>query len=157
MTGNRPEFGSPEFATLTAGGDDVDFPGILFNCILGVHVKGGPVKRTRSDQREFTKGLISDGKYIDGLGEVIDAIMQKGRKGPKGDDFRLYVTGYGRFFNSDTTGSDTNCGSTTFVGLVSILLTEQLVYADPFLNSKSTDSGVQSHWELMMQRISALP
>lgn len=107
---------------MSAGGDDIDFPGMLFNCILGVHITGGPVKRTCTDQQTFTWGLLNNGKYIDDLGRVIDAIMQKGRQGPKGNDFRLYLTGYGRFFNADTTGSDTNCDKTTFVSLTSGIL-----------------------------------
>lgn len=30
----RPAFGKPTMATLTVGGDDIDFPGILNNCIV---------------------------------------------------------------------------------------------------------------------------
>ena len=33
LVGDRPKFGEPEVATLTVGGDDIDFPGILFNCM----------------------------------------------------------------------------------------------------------------------------
>ena len=32
LKGDRPKFGEPTVATLTVGGDDIDFPGILFNC-----------------------------------------------------------------------------------------------------------------------------
>lgn len=33
LKGDRPKFGEPTVATLTVGGDDIDFPGILFNCM----------------------------------------------------------------------------------------------------------------------------
>lgn len=33
LKGERPRFGEPQVATLTVGGDDIDFPGILFNCV----------------------------------------------------------------------------------------------------------------------------
>lgn len=114
ITGKRPAFGKPEFATLTAGGDDIDFPGILFNCILGIHLAvGGPPKRSCTDQRKYTWSRLNAKEYITALGTTIDAIVKKGRQGPKGNDFDLYVTGYGRFFNDETT--DTTCEKTTFV------------------------------------------
>lgn len=116
--GSRPAFGAPEFATLTAGGDDIDFPGILFNCILGAHVPGGPPHRSCTDQKAHTWSLLNDGGFIGEVTRVIDAIMTKGQaqEGEKGENFRLYVTGYARFFNADTGGEDTNCEGTTFVG-----------------------------------------
>lgn len=49
-TGCRPTFESPEFATLTAGGDGIDFPGTLFSCILAVHILTDQVKCTCTDQ-----------------------------------------------------------------------------------------------------------
>jgi hypothetical protein len=117
LLGPRPAFGTPEFATITAGGDDIDFPGILFNCILGAHVTGGPRKRTCTDQRAYTWSLLNSGQFVLDLGRLIPAIMDKGKKGPKGDDFKLFMTGYGRFFNADTTGSDTNCDGITLVSV----------------------------------------
>ena len=35
--GDRPEFGRPQFATLTAGGDDVGFPGKMQSLISHLH------------------------------------------------------------------------------------------------------------------------
>ena len=31
--GDRPAFGKPQFATLTVGGDDIDFIGLVNNCV----------------------------------------------------------------------------------------------------------------------------
>lgn len=94
-------------ATLAIGGDDIDFPGIVFNCILELHIWGGPKFRTCDDQRAHSWGLIKDSKLVDNISELIDKAVTKGRKGTIGDKFTLYVTGYAEFFNDVDTGCDT--------------------------------------------------
>ena len=89
-------------ATLTIGGDDVDFPGILFNCILDAHVPGGPPSRTCDDQKAHSWNLIKSPDLVKSISGLIQKIVDKGRAGPVGDKFRLYVTGYGQFFNEKT-------------------------------------------------------
>lgn len=37
---------------------------------------------------------------------MIKKTVAKGREGPAGEDFRLYVTGYGKLFNDKTTQCD---------------------------------------------------
>ena len=97
-------------ATLTIGGDDIDFPGILFNCILESHIPGGPAWRSCNDQRAYTWGKINDPSLVDNISELIGNIVTKARQGQAGDKFKLYVTGYGQFFNSETT----LCNDVTF-------------------------------------------
>ena len=98
-------------ATLTIGGNDIDFPGILFNCILESHLlTGGPPFRTCDDQRAHTWGLIRDPSLVTSISTLIGQIVTKGRAGQAGDRFRLYVTGYGQFFNNVTTA----CNDVTF-------------------------------------------
>lgn len=94
-------------ATLAVGGDDIDFPGILFNCILEAHIIGGPPSRTCDDQRKHSWGLINNPTLIDNIDHLIKKTVTKGRQGSIGDQFKLYVTGYGEFFNEDDTGCDT--------------------------------------------------
>ena len=93
-------------ATLHVGGDDIDFPGILLNCILESHVPGGPPTRTCDDQRDHSWSLIKSDNLWKNFGNLIGKIVDKGRKGPVGDKFRLYVIGYGQFFNDKTTACD---------------------------------------------------
>ncbi|KAL9123848.1 MAG: hypothetical protein Q9217_006763 [Psora testacea] len=104
--GDRPKFGEPSMATLTIGGDDVDFPGILFNCILEAHIPGGPPVRTCNEQREHSWGFIRSDSLVQDISRVIGKIVDKARKGPGGDKFKLYVTGYGQFFNDKTPACD---------------------------------------------------
>lgn len=108
--GPRPAFGNPSFATLTAGGDDIDFPGIIFNCILDWHLWGGPVVRTCDDQRAFSRGRLEDPQLVTNLSSLIGQVVDKGRSRPIGNDFKLYVTGYPKFFSTETD----ECDSVTF-------------------------------------------
>ena len=110
MQGYRPRFGEPSVATLTIGGDDIDFPGILFNCVLEAHIFGGPPFRTCDDQRKHTWGLINDPALVTSISGLIGKIVTKARQGQAGNNFKLYVTGYGQFFNNKTTA----CNDVTF-------------------------------------------
>ena len=98
-------------ATLTIGGDDIDFPGILFNCIIESHIPGGgPPFRTCDDQRTHSWSLINDPSLVTNISELIGKIVTKAQQGQAGKDFKLYVTGYGQFFNNETT----LCNDVTF-------------------------------------------
>lgn len=98
-------------ATLSIGGDDIDFPGILFNCIIETHLpSGGPPFRTCEDQQTYSWGLINDPALVTSISELIGKIVTKGQAGQAGDKFKLYVTGYGQFFNAATT----LCNDVTF-------------------------------------------
>ncbi|KAI9674953.1 MAG: hypothetical protein M1817_001359 [Caeruleum heppii] len=107
----RPKFGNPQMATLAVGGDDIDFPGILFNCILETHIPGGgPPARSCDDQRKHSWGLINSPDLVNNLDHLIKKTVKKGREGTIGDKFKLYVTGYGEFFNA----VDKACDDVTF-------------------------------------------
>lgn len=97
-------------ATLAIGGEDMDFPGILFNCILEAHILGGPPQRTCDDQREFSWGLIHSTDLVNKIDDLIQKTVARGQQGPIGEKFKLYVTGYGEFFNA----TDPGCNNVTF-------------------------------------------
>ncbi|KAI9794422.1 MAG: hypothetical protein M1816_005492 [Peltula sp. TS41687] len=106
----RPKFGNPQMATLTVGGDDIDFPGILFNCILETYILGGPALRSCDDQRKHSWDLIKSPDLVNNLDHLIKKTVTKGRQGSIGNGFKLYVTGYGSFFNE----VDEDCNNVTF-------------------------------------------
>jgi hypothetical protein len=57
MSAPRPEVGNPQI-TLSIGGDDIDFKGILFNFILeSTHFSFKPTKLC-NQQRQDTRALI---------------------------------------------------------------------------------------------------
>ncbi len=108
---NRARFGEPSVATLTIGGDDIDFPGILFNCILETHIPGGgPPFRTCDDQRAYTWSKINDPSLVTNISGLIGKVVTKAQQGQAGNKFKLYVTGYGQFFNNETA----LCNNVTF-------------------------------------------
>lgn len=110
--GDRPAFGTPDLATLQVGGNDIDFPGIIFNCILEYNFPfgAGPTYRTCPDQRKFSQDLIKDPKLVENISNTIKKVVDRGRKGPIGEKFRLYVPGFPQFF--DVTSKD--CDTVTF-------------------------------------------
>jgi hypothetical protein len=106
-SGPRPKFGNPQMATLAVGGDDIDFPGILFNCVLDAHILGGPPQRTCDEQRQYSWSLINSPDLANNIDHLIQKTVTRGRKGSIGEKFKLYVTGYGEFFNEVDQGCDT--------------------------------------------------
>ncbi|KAB5586287.1 SGNH hydrolase-type esterase domain-containing protein [Coniochaeta sp. 2T2.1] len=66
--------------------------------------------RTCQDQRNVTWDLLNSPKLPNDIDTTVKKIVTKGRKGPVGDKFKLYVTGFPQFFNADTDG----CDSVTF-------------------------------------------
>ena len=93
-------------ATLSVGGDDIDFPGIIFNCILEAHFWGGPIYRPCDEQRKVSWDLLKSPNLVNNVDHLIKKAVAKGRKGTVGDQFKLYVTGYAEFFNQDDPGCD---------------------------------------------------
>ncbi|KAL2041511.1 hypothetical protein N7G274_005893 [Stereocaulon virgatum] len=101
--GDRPRFGEPFKATLSIGGDDIDFSGILFNCIIETHIPGGgPPFRTCDEQKTHSWSLIRDQTLVTRISDLIGKIVATVRAGQAGNKFRLYATGYGQFFNNET-------------------------------------------------------
>ncbi|KAI1346125.1 SGNH hydrolase-type esterase domain-containing protein [Xylaria sp. FL0043] len=108
--GDRPKFGNPIIATLSVGGNDIDFPGIIFNCILDTKLPDGSALRTCDEQKQFTWDKLIDPGLIDNIDNTIKKIIDKARGGPIGDQFKLYVTGFPQFFDIQTN----ECDSVTF-------------------------------------------
>jgi hypothetical protein len=103
----RPKFGDPAMATLSVGGNDIDFAGILFNCILETSpVLGSPLK-TCPQQRSDTWALLSSPDLVNNIDHLIKKTVARGRAGSIGNDFRLYLTGFPEFFNAVDPGCDT--------------------------------------------------
>ena len=96
-------------ATLHAGGDDIDFPGILKNCIVEIFAGNDPIAACK-EQRDRSWELLKSSDTVDKIDHLIKKTVDKGRKGPIGDKFKLYVIGYVEFFNS----KDEGCNDVTF-------------------------------------------
>ncbi|KAK8094860.1 esterase [Apiospora hydei] len=92
--GNRPKFGNPSMATLSIG---------------DAHL-GRPPPRSCEEQKEITWRLLLSPDLSDNIARTIKKVVDKGRQGPIGNKFRLYVTGFPQFFNDNTT----ECDSVTF-------------------------------------------
>ncbi|KAI9756479.1 MAG: hypothetical protein M4579_003818 [Chaenotheca gracillima] len=96
MYGSRPAFGTPQFATITIGGDDMDFFDLVNNCIYEFIPT-----RPCQEQLNHSLQLLHSPNFTKGLDTALARIIEKGRKA-QGSSFKLYVTGYSRFFNDDT-------------------------------------------------------
>ncbi|CAG8972803.1 hypothetical protein HYALB_00007728 [Hymenoscyphus albidus] len=81
--GDRPAFGKPDIATLQVGGNNIDF------------------------QRQISWDLIKDPKLVENISNTIKKVVERDRKGPIGDRFRLYVPGFAQFFDTTTKECDT--------------------------------------------------
>lgn len=99
-------------ATLSVGGNDIDFPGIIFNCILETHLPGGagPPARSCEEQKKVTWDLLISPDLEENIAGTIKKVVDKGQSGTIGDNFRLYVTGFPQFFSEETD----ECDSVTF-------------------------------------------
>ncbi|EHK96497.1 hypothetical protein M7I_7780 [Glarea lozoyensis 74030] len=67
----------------------------------------GPTYHTCDEQRKISKGLIKDPQLVTNISSTIQKVVEKGRKGPIKDKFRLYVVGFPQFFDTETTECDT--------------------------------------------------
>ena len=110
----RPAWGnSPEFVTITMGGNDIGILPLVLTCIYSV-----PIFAMSCDaviQRGFD--ILESEDFKIGLFTVIKAVQDKGRR-IRGQDFHVFVTGYAQLFNSERT----QCNQVTFkpngIGLV---------------------------------------
>jgi hypothetical protein len=112
IQGDRPRFGEPSIGTLSIGGNNIDFPGIIFNCILEYRIGWGlgPEWLPCPEQRTKTWGLLNDAALLQDIDGIIKKIVAKANEHPNGKFFRLYVTGFPEFFDVTTT----ECDSVTF-------------------------------------------
>ncbi|KAB5583244.1 hypothetical protein GE09DRAFT_1078158 [Coniochaeta sp. 2T2.1] len=95
-------------ASLSVGGNDIDFPGIIFNCILeaSLPINVGIKKVPCNEQKEITWNRLVDPTLPDKIDTTIKKIVAKARSGPIGDQFKLYVTGFPQFFSVETDECD---------------------------------------------------
>lgn len=102
--GYRSEFGFPQIATLTLGGDDFDFFHLVVYCIYQLY----PYNPCQS-QITKSRQILEDDKWKNTVNATINKALQKG-KAASGDGFTLFVTSYAEFFNNETT----QCNNATF-------------------------------------------
>lgn len=93
-------------ASLSVGGNDIDFPGIIFNCIIELRlpfdIDIGITSRPCKEQREITWDLLLNSGLADKIDQTIKMAVERGRKGAAGGGFRLYVAGFPQFFSVET-------------------------------------------------------
>ena len=92
--------GESDLVTLTVGGNEVDFFGVLNECIYQWAPLG-----TCEKELERSRRLIESSRFVEGYARMVKLGLQ--RMKPKA---RLLVTGYATFFNDETT----NCDNVTF-------------------------------------------
>ena len=102
----RPAWGnSPEFVTITMGGNDIGILPLVLTCIYSV-----PIFAKSCDaviQRGFD--ILDTQDFKAGLFAVIKRVQDKGRR-KYGQDFHVFVTGYAQLFNSERA----QCNQVTF-------------------------------------------
>lgn len=99
----RPSWGSaPEFVTLTMGGNDVGILPLILTCIYSIPMLGRGCDAVI--QRGFD--ILDSQDFKTGLKEVLQDVRLLGRT-HYGRDFHIFVTGYARLFNSETSQCDT--------------------------------------------------
>lgn len=103
--GTRSIFGFPQIATLTAGGDDVQFLWLIMYCILQFF-QNNPCQ----EQITASQQIIDSDKLYNSLDYVIKNALIRGINAA-GPGFKLFVTGYAQFFNGTSTQCDDTCFS----------------------------------------------
>ncbi len=103
--GHRSEFGSPQIATLTAGGDDIEFLWLILYCIVQFF-KNNPC----GEQITRSRGFLESDKFYNYLDYAVKVALIRGINAA-GPGFKLFVTGYAQFFNEDTDQCDHTCFS----------------------------------------------
>ncbi|KAI4158060.1 MAG: hypothetical protein LQ342_007790 [Letrouitia transgressa] len=98
--GTRPVWGAdPEFVTITMGGNDIGILNLISTCILSFKLWGMDCEEVI----QYGHDTIDSQKFKDDLNGLIQAIVDKGRKTKVGDQFKVFVTGYAKFFNQERT------------------------------------------------------
>lgn len=92
LRGQVPQIEDSQIVTLTVGGNEVDFFGILNEC---VH-QWRPLS-TCDTEWQKSMSLIESNEFIDNYGRLVKETVQTLKPGA-----RLLVTGYAKFFNEET-------------------------------------------------------
>ena len=110
----RPVWGnSPEFVTITMGGNDIGILPLVLTCIYSVPIYGIPCDAVI--QRGFDIMEREDFEFD--LFAVIKIVQDKGRR-KHGQDFHIFVTGYAQLFNSERAQCDQVTFRPSGIGLV---------------------------------------
>jgi len=102
----------PEFATMTIGGNDAGFFGVVSNCIFHNDIGRDygpdypdPKGECAKVINETTHRVANDDEFAKGLAEQIEHVLGHSKFKDK-SNFKLFVTGYARFFNQDDPACD---------------------------------------------------
>ena len=110
----RPIWGnSPEFVTITMGGNDIGILPLVLTCIYSVRILAMPCDAVI--QRGFD--ILDSENFKFDLFAVIKAVQDKGRT-RHGQDFHIFVTGYAQLFNSERAQCDQVTFKPNGIGLV---------------------------------------
>ena len=105
--GTRPVWGqNPDFVTITMGGNDVGILNLVSTCILSFKLWGDDCDTVIQKALGIATGPTLSGQ----LDDLMKAIIAKGQKTTAGQNFKVYIVGYARFFNQKTT----QCNNVTF-------------------------------------------
>ncbi|KAI9786804.1 MAG: hypothetical protein M1835_002928 [Candelina submexicana] len=98
--GRHPAWGqAPEFVTITMGGNDIGILNLILTCILSFKLWGKDCQEVIQSGHD----TINSQQFKDDLNDLIKAVIDKGRGSKAGDQFKVFIVGYVRFFNQDTT------------------------------------------------------
>ncbi len=97
----RPAWGTPEFVTITMGGNDVGILYLVLTCIYSIRII--VIDCDAVIQRGFN--ILDSDDFKSSLNEVIWVVRHEGRR-LHGPNFHIFITGYAQLFNSDTEQCD---------------------------------------------------
>lgn len=93
-------FGQPQFATISAAGDDIEFKELVLSCIYEFPTK----PRLCQDQIQRSTGLLNEPGFVPSVQNLINTTLNKGLVNHQ--DFRVYYMSYAQFFNTEETTPD---------------------------------------------------
>ncbi|KMP01654.1 hypothetical protein CIRG_01793 [Coccidioides immitis RMSCC 2394] len=93
-----------DFVTLSVGGNDVGFFDLLNACLYRFY---GPASPDCAKTTKATRTKIMGGEFKGTYNMVLDAILEKN----PAESFRIFVTGYGKFFDEELTDE---CNNSSF-------------------------------------------
>lgn len=92
---------APGFVTISMGGNDIGFKELVTKCIYGINLFAGRTPCQTLIDRSRAK--LESGQIEQGAVDTLNAIMKKARDQKLANEFKIYVLGYARFFNDQTT------------------------------------------------------
>ena len=98
--GGFKAFGKPQFATISAAGDDIGFKDLVLSCIYEAPNK----PNTCQDQIKKSADTMEGEAFTILISQLINKTLDSGL--PNHKDFRVYFTGYPQFFNVEPTTPD---------------------------------------------------